>query len=172
MAERTRTTDAEKARILELHGQGMSRNDIARETGRSNDVVSRTVRAAGKTFERGPEVAAAVAAKQADNSVRRQDIKHRIYVHGQLLMGRVEADEFETLVKGKYGAEEIVTLRFVPPNDEKAIAQSVGSYMATAAKLEAIDSGAPIEAAKSMLADLGSALGVAFKAQASSSPDE
>lgn len=74
MATARRITDAERAHILELHGEGHSRNDIARMTGISNDVVSRTVRAAGKTFDRAGEVAAATAARQADNRAKRAQL--------------------------------------------------------------------------------------------------
>lgn len=67
----TPLTDDERARILELQEAGESRNAIAREVGRSPGIVSKVVKAAGRTFDRGDQVAAATEARQQDNRAKR-----------------------------------------------------------------------------------------------------
>lgn len=60
-------TDPERARILELHEQGLARNEIARLVDRSGRTVSRVVAEAGGTFERSAQTEAATKAQQEDN---------------------------------------------------------------------------------------------------------
>lgn len=152
-------TDAERERILELHRGGMGRNDIAREVGRSGDVVSRVVRDAGGTFDRAGEVAAATAAKAADNRARRQGLIERGYARAEKIYTRLEAEQFQT----SHGTPDgIVTkkLDFVPAQDEKALAQAIGTHLANVGRLEIVDGGPGVDESRSLLQKLGDALGL------------
>lgn len=60
----------ERARVRELHAQGKSRNDIARETGLSTASVSRIAKSFGLSFDR-EQIKAATEAKVADTRARR-----------------------------------------------------------------------------------------------------
>jgi hypothetical protein len=74
MASRPRPaplTDADRAEILRRHAAGEPRNALARAVGRSGSTVSKVVAEAGLSFERGPEVIAATAARVTDLAARR-----------------------------------------------------------------------------------------------------
>ena len=66
-------TEAERARIRELHGQGLNCSQIAAETGRSKSTITRQCQAMGLSFDR-ERTKAATAAKVADNAARRAEI--------------------------------------------------------------------------------------------------
>lgn len=82
-------SDDERTRILELHAEGVSRNDIARQLQRSPGVVSKVVAAAGKSFDRGGQVAAATQAKQQDNRARRAALESRFLDEANLLLDQL-----------------------------------------------------------------------------------
>lgn len=60
-----RLSDETRAKVLDLHAQGMTCNGIAREVGISVSSVSRICKAAGRSFERS-STKRATEAKQAD----------------------------------------------------------------------------------------------------------
>lgn len=63
-------TDEDRARILELAGQGMTRNEVARESGWSTATVSRVCHAAGLTFDRAAQTAEATRHRVEDQKAR------------------------------------------------------------------------------------------------------
>lgn len=69
----TPLTDDQRAAVLRLHGEGRSRNAIARETGVSASSVSRIVRAAGGTFDRVEQTELATAVRAADQRLTRAE---------------------------------------------------------------------------------------------------
>jgi len=73
----TPITDEERARVKELHAQGMSRNDIARVINRSGDTVSKIAREAGLSFDRSMTIAA-TNARQADMAAERVRLTERL----------------------------------------------------------------------------------------------
>lgn len=70
--------DDERARIVELIRAGVPRNEIARQTKRSPDTISRIAAAAGLTFDRTVTQKATEAAK-VDAAARRADLVHRLH---------------------------------------------------------------------------------------------
>ncbi|ARX85641.1 hypothetical protein SMD44_05105 [Streptomyces alboflavus] len=67
-------TDRDRARVRELHGQGKTRNAIARAIGRSTSSVSKMAADLGLTFAGGARVAAATEAHRADAAARREQL--------------------------------------------------------------------------------------------------
>ena len=63
-----------RARILKLHREGVSRNDIARLAGVSTGVVSRIVKSDGGTFKRAAATREATQARSADLAEMRQQL--------------------------------------------------------------------------------------------------
>ncbi|MEV0660140.1 helix-turn-helix domain-containing protein [Actinomadura luteofluorescens] len=63
-------TDADRQRVAQLHGEGKSRNEIARAIGRAQSTVSKIARELGLSFDRS-RTAKATEAVQADNKARR-----------------------------------------------------------------------------------------------------
>lgn len=66
--------DAVRARAVELVGEGVPRNAIARELHIAPSTVSRIAADAGLTFERANQTASATAARQHDMKVRRLEL--------------------------------------------------------------------------------------------------
>lgn len=163
MVAAERVTDAERERILELHGQGMSRNDIAREVNRSGDVVSRTVRDAGLAFDRSGQVAAATAAKQADNRAKRAQLANDLLEDAQKLRAKLWAP---ALVYNFGGKDNTYTERTHDEPDASAklkLMQAVGVAVDRSLKIDEHDSGAGVDAARSMITDLAAKLGAAWR---------
>ncbi|MFE7312056.1 helix-turn-helix domain-containing protein [Streptomyces sp. NPDC057555] len=59
-------TDPDREQMRRLHAAGQSRNQIAREVGRSPSTVSKIACDEGLRFEGGARVAPATAARQLD----------------------------------------------------------------------------------------------------------
>lgn len=81
-------TDHDRQRVAELHAQGMSRNDIARQIKRSPSTVTKLARELGLAFDRAA-TRAATAAKVADAKARRADLALKL-----LDLAHEEADAF------------------------------------------------------------------------------
>lgn len=156
-------TPAERAGHLEqvaaLHKAGLGRNAIARETGLGLATVTAMAGELGLSFDRST-TEAATSARKADLAARRLDITDRLYARVEKLLDKLDGEEWRTLVAVAPGVDKPQNLDFVPPADEKATASSIGSYLAAAAKIEAVDSDRGLDAAKSLLTDLGTAFGL------------
>lgn len=161
----TLLTDAERARILELHGQGVARNAIAREVGRSNGTVTNVVTAAGLSFERTAEVVHAVEAKRVDNAARRASAIGRLYDQADYLLGRLEAPTFKATGEN-FGKVEVteVPRDATPAADVRSLGSTVSNLLHSAAKLEQVDATRTGAAdAKGILGNLADALNVAYQ---------
>ena len=155
--------------MRELHTAGLSRNDIAREIGRSPSTVSKIARELGIHFDRAA-TAAATMAKQRDNRARRADLVARLYTRAETILDRLEAPVYDytaTTVRGI----ETATLDHVPAPDEKALAGAISAHLAAAARLEAIDADQGAGEARSMLAELADRLRTAWQASTEEVPD-
>ena len=82
-------TDAERARIRELHAQGMSSRAIARELGRSQGAVSKNAAAMGLSFDR-EQTKAATAAMVADSAALRAQTSRRFLVKAGGLLDQMD----------------------------------------------------------------------------------
>lgn len=153
----TPLTEAEQARILELHAEGTSRNDIQRQTGIGAGTISRVVADAGGTFERAPEVIAATRAIQVDHKVRRQAIVDRLYRRSEAVLDRLESDTYLYHLSGPEGPEAVEAAD-PPAQDERNLANSISSYLASAARLEAVDAGDGSADALSVLGTLAAGI--------------
>jgi hypothetical protein len=94
-------TDGEKACILRWHGEGLGRNVIAENLGRSEGVVTKVVHAAGLSFDRTPALEAATKIRQADLAERRTLIEEGLANRVEDLIKRMGADHIEYVVVGQ-----------------------------------------------------------------------
>ncbi|MFB9929182.1 helix-turn-helix domain-containing protein [Amycolatopsis halotolerans] len=152
-------TDADRERVRELHAEGRTRNDIAREISRSPSTVTGIAQALGLSFDRSA-TAAATHARQVDNRARRTEIVGRLYGRAERILGRLEADRYTFTATTINGIESKV-LDHVPAPDEKALASAMSTHLSAAAKLEQVDADTGAEGARSMLGGLAVALGIA-----------
>ena len=143
-------TDEERERIRALAASGMTRNDIARETGRSPGSITRVATSYGLSFDR-TAVKAATAAIQVDIAERRERLRARLIGRAEYLMDAVEAGRWRTLTKTTGGAEHEAELPFVPVRDERDAAWSIGTYLANEERLAKAGGDAKTDTAKSVL---------------------
>lgn len=146
------------SRARKLFDQGMSCNAIARELGVGAATISRWAKREGLSFDRG-QVATANQARAADAKARRLSITERLYARAERNLSRLEATSYRYRVTYADGSET-VTDNDPPAADELRHSQAISNYLKSAAQLEAVDSSAGAEDAKSMLAQLGRALGI------------
>jgi hypothetical protein len=70
-------SDAKRAEILSLHGQGLTRNEIARQSGVSVGSVTNVCRKSGATFDRS-QTKDATEARKVDLAEARMNLAYRL----------------------------------------------------------------------------------------------
>lgn len=155
-------SDDTRTRILALHSEGRTRNDIARETGVSGSTVTKVVKAAGRTFDRSA-TRAATEARQADLAERRSNALERelqILEESQTYVLDVVRGQrkHRRILKEPMGAESPKVIDFLPADDAQRLANARSSSVTIINRLT--DNDTSTEAAKSVLVGLANALGV------------
>lgn len=162
-------TARERQAIFDLHAEGLSRNEIARRTGRNTQTVSKTCAAAGLTFDRG-KAAAMIEARKVDLRAARVRLIERAYERASSIFDRLEAPTFEAVLRAAQGAEQVAVLTFVPTRDERDLADAISRHLAAAANTAKIDNDNGASEARSMLAGVEAALKSQFQAKTSTAP--
>lgn len=161
-------TDAETAKLRELHAAGRSMHSIAAEMKRSKQTVSTHSVEIGLTWDRS-KTAAATEARVIDFKARRTSIVARMYDDTEHVLTQLENGRngkgWQSILKGTFGVEEARNLDFIPSRDRRDMADVLTRNITTAAKLEAIDANAGVERERSLLTQLGEALGVTGPAE-------
>ena len=157
-------TQDEDRRLTELHAGGKALHSIAKEMQRSKEAVGRHAGQLGLSWDR-TRTARAAEAGRVDNKARRVTIVARMYTRIEKLQDRLEKVDadggtFRTLVSAGKDGDKTEDLNFVPTVDERNIADTLSRYVASAAKLEAIDSGDKPAQARDLLTTLGAGLGL------------
>lgn len=167
-------TDAERDRVAELHAQGQSRAQIARELGRSPNTIGRIATALGLSWDR-TRTEQATRARQADLAGRRAELAALLLDDAFRIRGRFFTVYVEKRAVGSAEGVEVVTIRHDEPpaaelrNLVTSVAVVVDKHLALV-KHDTADQGAA--GARSMLGDLGRALGAAAAALADGEPIE
>jgi hypothetical protein len=112
-------TDDERTRIIDLARQGVARNEIARQVGRSVGTVTRTAHAAGCTFDRSA-TKIATAALVADAKALRAQLRVQLLddarrLREQLWESAVERKAMTVSRGGGVSAVEIIDLYLDQP---------------------------------------------------------
>ncbi|MGW1679377.1 helix-turn-helix domain-containing protein [Saccharopolyspora sp. NPDC002376] len=157
----TPTTDEERARVRRLHAQGKTRNDIAREIGRSPSTVSKIARELGLTFDRS-KTAAATHAKQVDNKTRRAELSAELLRRAGELLAQIDRPHIVYAFGGPENVYNEHQLDKPPTSDIRNLMQSASIALQRHADLERIDSGSQAEDARSMLGSLAAGLQAAY----------
>lgn len=152
-------TDTERARILELHAQGMARNDIARETGRAAGTVTKIVTDAGGTFDRSA-TKAATEARQADLAERRSRLRTKFLTRAEECLDQMDQPHLVFNFGGKDNTYEERTLDRPPVKDIRDLMQAASIATTAEIRISQADVGGD-EAAKSLLVGLAHAFGLA-----------
>lgn len=149
----------QRARAKAMMAEGKGRNEIARAVGISTRQVDRIAADEGHIFD-GTATETAVATRRLSRAARRADIIDRLYDRTEHLLDRIEADSFQTLGTGEYGASVTLDLDYVPVGDEKNVATTINIYLERAARLELVDDGDGVAEADSMLGRLAKRFGL------------
>jgi Helix-turn-helix domain len=118
-------TDAERARIRELHAQGLSCTRIAAEIGRSKSAVTRQCQAMGLAFDRA-QTKTATAAKVADNAARRAEISRRFLEKSADLLDQMDQPHTAFNFGGKDNTYEEHEFSKPPVDALKTLVQAAG----------------------------------------------
>lgn len=154
--------DDDRRRVAELHAQGLSRNAIARETGRSGRTVSRIAAALGLTFERGPQVAAATEARKVDAKARRATLALDLLADAARLREQLWQPCKVYNFGGRdntYNERELQQPTFT---DKLKIVQAATTAVGKAIDIDRYDSGAGLGEVVSLLDRLATGLGAKY----------
>jgi ribosomal protein L17 len=128
-------TAKDRAAVKRLHAQGKSRNDIARAIGRSPSTVSKLAAELGLTFERGPQVAAATAARKADLAARRAAFAEALQDTAERELAKMTAPTLYFEWGGKDHKYAEKTQPEPTPADRRAIMSIIGAALDRSLKL-------------------------------------
>lgn len=126
---------AEALALYETHGPSA----VTARFGIPKTTVASWAKNAGVRTVRTETTRAAVEAKVVDGKLRRQNIVHRLYGQAEKILDDLEGKQFTTVAKGMGGEDVTKTYAFVPPNDRKALIQTIGTATTSAVNLEKVD---------------------------------
>lgn len=155
-------TDETRADVRRLHGEGLGRNAIARELGRSPRTVSLICEELGLTFDR-TAAAAATEARMVDVRARRADITERLYAQAERILARLEKPQHR-IREVSFGKVVTYEVDELPAQDVRNLMVAVSTATTQAAKMEALASDNGLADAKSMLGQLAAGLTAAANA--------
>jgi hypothetical protein len=163
MAANRALTDHELEQIRTLHAAGQGRNDIARTLNRSGAVISKACAELGLSFDRSA-VQAATEARKADAAAKRALLQVDLLDDAQRLRAQLWQPATVFNFGGKDNTYEERTLDEPPFADKLKIMQAVGAAVDRSLRLAEHDADGGLEQAKSLLTDLGKALGLGIAA--------
>jgi len=155
----------QRARVRELHKQGLSRNEIARLLEMSSSTVSNIARDAGLSFDR-TKTEQATAAKVADAKARRAELAELLIDDAHRLRQRLWEPAQQVL--GSIEGPQIITLDLPTAREAKDFMAAVNGASKGHLDLVRHDADAGTDGARSMLGGLAAALA----AVAEGLPDE
>ncbi|XTZ18178.1 helix-turn-helix domain-containing protein [Micromonospora echinospora] len=150
-------TQADYDRVKELHAQGLSRNAIAEQLGRSGKTISEIAKKLDLTFDR-TRTRAATEAKKDDAAARRARLQVDALAGAQKLMGQMFSKAKIYNFGGKENDYNERDVDEPPFRDKRDIANAIQALANTALKLAEYDKATGNESEKSMLTDLREAL--------------
>ncbi|MFF3094149.1 hypothetical protein [Streptomyces cyaneofuscatus] len=139
--------------LRELHAEGKGRNVIAREMGIATGCVSRTAEHLGLTFDR-TAIQAATAARLADLAERRSVIAVKFTDVAEDSLDRVYEPTTVYAFGGSQNTYAEHTFDEAPAAERRALVSAAGVATDKSLKLAPAETGANIEAGKSMLGDI------------------
>jgi hypothetical protein len=155
-------TDAEKARIRQMHADGATRNAIRDALGRSSGAITNFCQREGLTFPH-PQKEQAVHAREL--SVRERTVAAHerqleiLELWQTKMLGGLKGQGWDTKLKGAGGSEQTARLEFLPPDDFKN-AQTALTSATSAIKNLTPAGDAEKEEALSVVEQLAASLGL------------
>lgn len=157
----TPLTDEEIEHIRELHEQGRSRNEIARELGRSPGTITNHCNRLGLSFDRTP-VIAANRARRADAETRRRELTENLLDDAERVRQLIFSEYTQIQYIGPNAIRREDVLGLPPAKDMHDYARTFNILATQHAKLAAMDDDGGLTGALQSLNGLGAALQAAF----------
>jgi hypothetical protein len=152
------TTD-EDARLRELHAAGHTLHAAAAEMGRSKATMSRHAKLLGLGWDRA-QTKDATSAKKADADARRAQLKLDLLDDAAKLREQLWKPTTVFSFGGKDNTFNSRELPQPPHVDQLKLVQATSAAINAYGRLEQLDTAADTDDARSMLAQLGRALGI------------
>lgn len=153
-------TPAEYDQLRELHGQGLSRNEIARQLGRSGKTISYMAEEIGLNFDRA-RTRAATEARKDDARARRAALALALLDDVERLRARLHT-QYVVYQFDREGDLVTGVLAQPPARDQRDLMMAIGAAIDRSLRLDEYDADPGIDAAKSMLGALARGLGAAY----------
>lgn len=131
-------TDDERARLADLHAQGLSRNEIARELGRAQSTISKLAAAAGLTFDRA-RTAEATRVKVVDAKARRAQLATDLLADAERMRQQLWTPTTIYNFGGKENTYNEHQVERPPFRDQRDIVHSVGLLVDKHVRLTEVD---------------------------------
>lgn len=147
-----------RERVRDLHGKGITRNEITKLTGVSLGSVSRIVAEAGGTFDRS-KTAAATEARKVDLAALRSSLAERLIVKAHALLDTTDETYTVFSFGGKDNEYNDHAMTKPPSEALRNIMQSLAIASKESRELDRVDGDASSDE-RAMLAELGQALGI------------
>lgn len=130
-------TKQEETKLKQLHEQGLSLNEIARQLHRSSSTIGKYAKQLGLSFARA-RTKNATKAKQADAASLRADLKLRLLREAQAFMDDLHKPQlvYTFTPSGKYVEHDVPK---PPPADARNLMTSVGIALQRSIELEKVD---------------------------------
>lgn len=127
----------EEAKLKQLHGQGLSLNEIARQLHRSNSTIGKYSKQLGLSYARA-RTKNATKAKQADAAALRAELKLRLLREAREFMNDLHRPQlvYSFTQRGEYVEHEMPK---PPPADARNLMTSVGIALQRSIELERVD---------------------------------
>ena len=127
----------EEAKLKQLHSQGLSLNEIARQLHRSNSTIGKYSKQLGLSYARAL-TKNATKAKQADAAALRAELKLRLLHEAREFMNDLHRPQlvYSFTQRGEYVEHEMPK---PPPADARNLMTSVGIALQRSIELERVD---------------------------------
>ncbi|WP_267244363.1 helix-turn-helix domain-containing protein [Streptomyces sp. PR69] len=170
--KRQPVTAEERKEIRRLHGEGWSRNRIAKHLHRSGRTISKEVERMGLTFDRSVEVAAATEARRIDLEARRVKLAEDLQVDAE----RIRAQLWEPTVVYNFGGRDNTyeehRLPEAPADVKRTLLSAVGVAVDRSLKLSPPKDETGNEEGLALITKLMSGLTAVYEAQKHQGADE
>lgn len=161
MAQGRPVEEAVRVRAIELIGQGIPRNAIARELLIAPSSISAIARDAGLSFERATQTASATAARQADLKIRRIEIIEELVSKAADHLVAIDQPFLAFNIGGKDNTFTSEELDRAPTGDILNLHRSASLALKDARELLKDDDDDGVHEAESLLMNLTLELGLA-----------
>lgn len=171
MASNNPLTKRELDRIRAMHGEGKTRNDIAKALGRSASTITAACNKMGLSFDRS-KTKAATEAKVADARAKRAQLMNDLLDDAERLRQQLFAPTVIWSFGGKDNTFNSKKVPLPPVKDQRDIVNAVSTTITASLRLDEHDKGSDVDDSKSMLRGLAEKLKVAWKQHHEQTPDD